>query len=291
MRRSILSITAIALMFVFATGASAFDYLYTRDTAMTHDAGTFGVDAAFVYFGHTSAFDHEGESQDFADDVSFKETVIPINIFYSVTDQLEIGIQPKFVMPKYESPGGDEDGSGLGDTWIDAKYMFMPEPMVTARVAFKIPTGDDEPDAGDLGTGEGQSDIDGAILFGVPAGPGMFDAGLGYRYRLTTSADSSRDAGDFTHGSEIHFVAGYTYFLNDAMNLKLAADGYFGAEDDLETARDAVEDSARNGVWISPAFEYMMENGLLLGADFHYPLMGQNIPGGWGVDFFVGWSM
>ena len=48
MRRCILSTMVIALMFVFATSASAFDFLYTRDTAMTHDAGTFGVDGAFI---------------------------------------------------------------------------------------------------------------------------------------------------------------------------------------------------------------------------------------------------
>ena len=52
----------------------------------------------------------------------------------------------------------------------------------------------------DLGTGSGQMDIDGAVLFGVPAGPGVFDAGVGYRMRMENSDTECKP------GNEIHFI-------------------------------------------------------------------------------------
>jgi hypothetical protein len=181
--------------------------------------------------------------------------------------------------------------------------MFMPDPMMTARVAVKIPTGT-EPDAygndedGDLATGDGQMDIDGAVLFGMPAGPGQFDGAVGYRYRMAqkdveSPAELRADTYDITPGSEIHFYAGYTYFLNDMMNLKIAADGFFGGETDSEVSESRADDepdTAVNAVYVSPGLEYMMENGMTLGAGFHYMLMGKNIEKGWRLSAYLGWG-
>jgi hypothetical protein len=177
----------------------------------------------------------------------------------------------------------DLEGTGIGDTWIWAKYMFMPEPMLSGRVGLKVATGNDEPDQDELATGTGQMDIDGALLFGIPAGPGTFCASAGYRMRMEHS-DSEVKPGD-----EMHFMAGYSYMPNEMMSLGLFADGYFGS--DYEIGGDAVEDSGATVVYVNPNFTYMMDNGMTVGADFHYPLSGTLVDALWGFDVFIGWGM
>ena len=300
------SILAVALMALLAVSASAYDVLYNDDTAMTHDAGAFGVKATVVYGTSASGYDKDGEEYDYAFEGERTAMYVPVDVYYSVMDAFEIGIQPKFVNFKYtydmETREEEEcTGSGIGDTWIKAKYMFMPDPMLTARVAVKIPTGtepnsfgDDED--GDIATSDGQMDVDAAILFGMPAGTGQFDGAVGYRYRMAQTDIESvvlrGDTYDYTPGSEIHFFVGYTYFLNDMMNLKLTADGFFGSDDDYESSesRETVDETGRNAVYVSPGFEYLMENGMTLGAGFHYILMGANVEKGWGLSAFLGWG-
>jgi len=178
----------------------------------------------------------------------------------------------------------------LGDTWVYAKYMFMPEPMMTARLGVKVATGSTaDPDDmsgltedGDLPIGSGQMDIDGAVLFGIPAGPGMFDAALGYRMRMENS-DTKVKPGD-----EIHFLGCYTYPMSDMLSLKLAADGYFGSDAELDG--EAADESGSNVVFVNPGIDYTLESGMTLGADFHYPLMGTNVYSEWGVGLYVGWG-
>ncbi len=292
MRRGILFVVAIALIVALAAPASAYDVLYTRRTATTHAAGTFGLDATFYYFMADKGYDHEGSSYDFADNGSGTRIWVPIDLYYAFNDQFELGAIPGYLSDSYSQDGADDvSGSSLGDLWTYARWMFMPEPAVTAQLGVKIPLGDNEPDAGDLPTGSGQYDVDVALLADFPAGPGMFYGSLGYRYRMANETDVARGTEKYTPGSEVHFMLGYTYYLSEVMQLRFDADGYFGGDADEEiTARTTVENSAENGVWINPAFEYTMQNGVLLGADFHYPLMGQNIPALWGFGLYVGWG-
>ncbi|MCK4680688.1 hypothetical protein KAT82_06150 [bacterium] len=285
-------ILAVALVIALAMSAGAYDVLYSNDTAATHYAGDFGIDVSFLYFMGNSGYDANGESVDFPADTDYTGMWFPINIYYGVMDGFELGVAPIFKMDKLTDPDpdGELSATGIGDTWIWAKYAFMPDPMLTARVGFKLATGEDDPDAEELPLGTGQMDIDGALLFGVPVGPGSFDAALGYRYRLAqTIADV-----DYKPGSEFHFFAGYTHFLGDAMNLRLGADGYFGsdAEEDIDDGNgfQTVDESASNTVYINPGFDYVMANGVVLGFDMHYPLMGANIVADWGLGLSVGWG-
>lgn len=305
------SILAVLLVAVFAVGASAYDFLYTGDTAMTHDAGGFGIGGGVWYLMADEYYDHDGEAQDFGAD--WTAMWIPVHVYYAAMDQLEFGVNAKFGMLDVEVTDSDEayEGSGLGDTWIWAKYMILPDPMVSARVALAVPTGNEPADWGvfasgfygfdeddDIATGTGRMSIDGAVLFGVPAGPGQFDASVGYRYHM--AREITADLGfrddvtfDYKCGNEIHFAAGYTYFIGEAMNIFVAADGFFGSEDEvsMDDESETVDDSAANAVWINPGFEYMMENGLTLGVDMQYMLMGQNVPVEWGFGAYVGWGM
>ncbi len=286
-------ILAVALVIALAMSAGAYDELYSNDTAATHYAGDFGIDVSFLYFMADSSYDADGESVDFPVDTDdYTGMWFPIDIYYGVMDGFEIGVTPIFMMDKltHPDPIPEDSGTGIGDTWIWAKYGFMPDPMLTARVGFKLATGEDEPDAEELPLGTGQMDIDGALLFGVPAGPGSFDAALGYRYRLAQTSDDI----DYKPGSELHFFAGYTHFLGDAMNLRLGADGYFGsdAETDIGDGNgfQTVDESASSAVYINPGFDYIMDNGVVLGFDMHYPLMGANIVADWGLGLSVGWG-
>jgi hypothetical protein len=284
--RHTLGVLAILLVLGLAANASAYDFLYTGDTAATHDAGAFGIRANVVYLMATSGYDVDGNKEDFGNNAKWTETDIPVDVYYSITDQLEIGVQPTFRMLKYEMDAAratdEQTGTGIGDTWVKAKFMFMPEPMVTARLGAKIATGDNEPEGEDLCTGTGQMDVDGALLLGMPAGPGVFDAAVGYRMRM-------EDDDKYAPGSEIHFMAGYTYNLNEATNLHIAGDGYFGSDAKLDG--EAIDESGTSEVWINPSIDYTLENGIQLGAGFHYPLMGKQTPAYSGFSAFIGWGM
>ena len=290
------STLAVILVTALAMSAGAYDILYSNDTAATHDAGAFGVDVSFLYFMANSGYDKDGESYDWADGIEYTGMWFPIDIYYGVIDGFEVGVTPIFMMDKvtYPDPTPEDSGTGIGDTWIWAKYGFLPDPMLTARVGFKVATGvaEEDVDAEELKTGSGQMDIDGALMFGVPAGPGSFDAAIGYRYRMAkTVADV-----DCAPGSEIQFFAGYTYFLGDAMNLRLGADGFFGSEptedgDPIPDIANPGEDlTGANVVYINPGFDYVMDNGVVLGFDMHYPLMGANVDPPWGFGLSVGWG-
>ena len=290
MRRAALSILLVAAVVGMASTAGAYDYLYTNDPAMTHDAGTFGIKANVMFMMSDSWYDHDGNSMtydEFAE--ALGETLknakmsgmwFPIDLFYSVTDQMEIGVQPKFLMDKMTADDMDDyEATGLGDTWVDVKYMATMEPMMAVRAGVKVPTGDDEGDKDNGPTGEGQMDVDAAVMIGMPAGPGTFDLAAGYRLRMENT-----DA-KWKPGNEIHFAACYTYFIGEMMNLRIGADGFFGS--DYEDDGKLVDDSGSNVVYITPGFEYMMDNGMSVGVDMHYPLMGTNIDALWGFGAYV----
>jgi hypothetical protein len=274
----------VIAMVALASTAGAYDFLYSGDKAATHDAGAFGVKVGLWYFMADQVFDSEGEAQDAEWEGTYMW--VPINVYYAVMDQFELGVKPSFAMlteKAAEDSRADEwTGTGLGDTWIYAKYMFMPEPMMTARLGAKIATGNSEPDEDELPTGSGQMDIDAALLFGVPAGPGTFDAAVGYRMRMENSDT------EWKPGDEIHFLGCYTYPMSDVLALKVGADGYFGS--DGEWMGETAEDSGSKVVFVNPGVDYTMANGMTLGADFHYPLMGTNVCKEWGLGLYLGWG-
>jgi hypothetical protein len=301
--------TTVALIVVLALAmsASAYDFLYSGDTAMTPDAGSFGVVGGFQYLMADEYYDFEGESQEIGAD--WTAIWIPIHAYYGVMDNMALGVNAKFGMPKLSADDDEIEGSGIGDTWLWAKYMFMPDPMMTVRLGVNLPTGG-EPEGmglfpvgfygvdedGDISTGAGYTSIDGALMFGLPAGPGTLEGAAGYRYNLAREIEVSRATYDYTHGGHLHFALSYMYYINDMMGLSLGADGFFGSDDKVDLgdeARDSetVDDTAANAIYINPAFHYKMDNGMTLGVDMTYPLTGQNVPAEWGFGAYVGWGM
>ncbi len=280
----------VTLVLAMAVNACAWDRLYTNDSVMTHDAGTFGVTGGIIYLSANGWYDDGGEKFDFEGDTAMTTMGIPINIYYSVMDQLEVGVQPIFWMNSSTDLyfEGDYDASGLGDTWIDAKYMFLAEPMMSARLGMKLPTGDDEGDEDNGPTGSGTTDFDVALMFGMPTGPGMFGAQAGYRLFGSYEVEQMRAAVDAKCGSEIHFAVCYKYPMSDMMDLKVAVDGFFGSEGEFDG--ETVEGTAANMVSLNPGVVYLMDNGMDVGLDIHYVLMGQNVASEWGIGLWLGWS-
>jgi len=298
---------AVILLIALAMSAGAYDVLYSNDTAATHEPGLFGIGASFIYLTADQRYDADGEIQDgiVTDDVldinaTFTRKWFPVDIYYGVLDGFEVGATPIFMLDKMTDPDSVNDvtGTGIGDTWIWAKYNIAPDPLMTARVGVKVATGNHEgtdiEDGLELALGTGQMDIDGAFMFGVPLPDGFFDGSIGYRYRMAESAEDGAD--EFKFGNEIHFFVGYTHFLNEALSFGVGADGYFGSDptkNDGEPIDDANPGEFRTGpsaVYINPSFDYIMDGGLSLGVDVHYPLMGANVDAAWGVGLSVRWG-
>ncbi len=295
MRRIIPGVQAVALVLSIAGSAAAYDVLYTRRTATTHGARTFGLDAYLYYLSADREYDEDGNSVDLRNGESVGITTIPVDLYYSFTDRIEVGIIPRLMMPRTELLNGSdeivkEDAVGVGDTWTYVQWMFKAQPAIAGLLSVKFPTGTDRPDPGERPTGTGQYDVDAAVAVDWPTRSGLFYGIAGYRFRGTAEVEEGGETQKVTPGDEIHFMLGYTHYLNERMQLRFDADGYFGSDYDVEAARTTLPDSARNGIWINPAFEYVTANGTLIGADFHYPLTGQNIYALWGFGVYVGWS-
>ncbi len=294
------TILAVALVIALAMSAGAYDELYSNDTAATHYAGDFGIDLSFLYFTGNRSYDKDGETVDWPADTEYTGMWFPIDIYYGVMDGFEIGVTPIFKVDKLTQPAPDPElsGTGIGDTWIWAKYNIAPDPLMTARVGVKVATGNHEILDGEheLALGTGQMDIDGAFMFGVPLPDGFFDGSIGYRYRVAKSAEEG--ALEYKFGNEIHFFLGFTHFLNEAMSFRVGADGCFGSdptedgepiEDESFVGSDEVL-TGPSAVYINPGFDYVMDGGLSLGLDVHYPLMGANVDAAWGLGLSISWS-
>ncbi len=291
---------AVILLIALAMSAGAYDVLYSNDTAATHEPGAFGIGASFIYFAADSEFKKDGESLDWEDGNDYTGKWFPVDLHYAVLDGFEIGATPIFMLDRMTDANSvvDETGTGIGDTWIWAKYNIAPDPLMTARVGVKVATGNHEILDGEheLPLGTGQMDIDAAFMVGAPLPDGFFDGSIGYRYRMAESAEDG--APEFKFGNEIHFFVGYTHFLNEALSFRVGADGYFGSdptedgepiEDESFVGSDEVL-TGPSAVYINPGFDYVMDGGLSLGVDVHYPLMGANVNAAWGIGLSVGWG-
>jgi hypothetical protein len=317
--------TLIAVVLsLLALPAHAYDLLYSGDLAVTHERGSFGIEGAILRFSSDRWFEG-GKLTDGSvmirkgvwfkdDDSSFSLTAIPVDVRYSPLGLLEVGATGVFLLQEmsdfadedsgYVNPLPDFESQGVGDTWLWAKYNFSPEPLMSLRVGYKLPTGEDRPDVDELPTGSGQADIDGAIMFAVPAGPGWVDAAIGYRIRTKREADTSDSELDswpygtyeFKPGNEVHFYAGYAQLVGKSLNVRVGADGSFGS--DYESGREVggtetgtTAETGASLVCVNPGIDYLLGNDIWLGFDLHYPVMGTNVNAAWGFGLSVGWGM
>jgi len=297
------SALALTLVLAMVAGAGAYDQLYTGDSAAVREAPSFGIEGTVLFVSANSEFDDQGETVDWADGTEFTGKWFPVRITYVPMHGLEIGASPIFMMENRTFASSDTEfkGTGIGDTWAWAKYNFSLEPVLSARVGVKLPTGNDEVLASEdeLILGTGQTDIDASLMVGLPAGEGILDLALGYRVRLARSVDQTDSRvdellADEKPGDEIRFLLGYSHSFNDAVGFRLAADGYFGAEPTIDGKTISIgageTKPASSVVYINPGIDYSMQNGVSLGLDLHYPLMGTSVHKNWGFGLSVGFG-
>jgi hypothetical protein len=299
-----------AAVMALAPGAHAYDVLYSGDVAMTHDAGTFGIEGAVLHFTADQWF-RDGELTDGVvvdrllrsdDDARYTGTFYPVRARYSPFRQLEVGGIGIFLDEKIENYADpatglpDHKGLGVGDTWIWAKYNFSVDPLMTLRLAGKLPTGEDKPDSDELPTGSGQVDLDGAMMFGVPAGPGWINAAFGYRYRTERKADPE-DAGSYSFkpGNEVHFFVGYTQLVGESFNVRVGADGSVGSDYEggpgAESENTTTADTGVSLISFNPGIDYVTSSGIWIGLDLYYPIFGKNANALKGFGLSAGWGM
>jgi hypothetical protein len=300
MSRTILVLT---LMFALAGGAAAYDQLYTGDTAAVADAPSFGMRGTFLYLSADSAFNEDGEAEDWPQGTEYKAKWVPLRITYAPLHGVEVGACPIFMMEDRSFASVEEDysGTGIGDTWAWAKYNFSLDPVLTARLGVKLPTGNDEvlSSEHELVLGTGQTDLDAAVMVGLPAGKGLLDLALGYRIRLARKIDESSArveelANDEKPGDEIHFLVGFRHEIGEAVRVRLAADGFFGAQPTIDgelipTSQGKTK-PAKSAVFVNPGVDYTLPNGVSVGFDMHYPLMGTSIDKYWGFGLSLGFG-
>jgi hypothetical protein len=313
-----------AVVTALAIPASAYDALYSNETASPPGRGSVRLEVSLLYLSAEDIYGADGTTLPLESD--WNATWVPVRLSYAITDRISVGANARYGSLSLEGVETEEsvrssratddfEGSGFGDLWLWGKLNVLPRPLVTIRAGLKIPTGAEPADRahaladtgsfldgdGDLALGDGQTDIDIAALLSFPRDSGAFELSIGYRFRMSQSFELTDGTYDLTPGNEIRFAAGYAYRLNQAMILRLGLDGFAGSDDSADTdceqdthpagdIGELLEGSARNAVWINPSFDYEMRNGLLFGFDMHYPLMGQNIPAEWGVELRVGWT-
>jgi len=295
---------ALALAIALATSASAYDRLYTGGTAAVAEAPSFGIEGSALFFIADSAFDADGESQDWPDGTRFSGKWFPVKIWYVPAPGLEVGVSPIFRMDTMEFASIEDDysGTGIGDTWAWARYSFSDEPVLSARLGAKLPTGNDEvlAEEEELILGSGQTDIDLSLMVGLPAGEGLLDVAFGYRLRMERGEDDDV-VGEVSYapgvkpGDEIHFLLGYSHRIGEAVKLRLGADGFFGAEptkdgESIPSEVPGENEPAMSGVFINPGVDYVFQNGVRVGVDVHYPLMGASIEKHTGFGITVGFN-
>ncbi|MBN2564343.1 MAG: transporter [Candidatus Eisenbacteria bacterium] len=320
LKRVLLAGLAIAAL---VSPAGAFDFLYTGRTPATLARGTLDVGLSVLYVTSDDTYNEDGTTVPSGAD--WTATWIPVEFSYGITDLLTGGLTggygslsldgvPSVSDPEQRSDAKrDYEGAGIGDLWVWMKYGVREDPLVAVRGAVKIPAGAGPvdrahavadtgfflDDGGHLALGDGQTDIDGAVLLGFPMQTGVFELSLGYRYRMGQTVNKDDNSYDYEPGNEFHFDLGYRYDLNDAMDLRLGLSGFYGSDDSAETdysgpdhsqesLEECLEGSSRSAVWIDTSFAYVMKNGILLGFDVHHPLMGQNVPAEWGIAFRLG---
>jgi opacity protein-like surface antigen len=293
----------LMLLLALAAAAVAYDQLYTGDSAQVAEEPSFGIEGTFLYMTANSEFDADGQTVDWPDGTDYVGKWIPMKIRYVPARGLEIGASPIFLMEtrNFASVTSEYTGTGIGDTWAWVKYNVSLDPILSARLGAKLPTGNDEvlPSEYELVLGTGQTDIDASLMVGLPAGKGLLNLALGYRIRLERNASGTSSRVDELQdkekpGDEIHFFIGYDHEITDALSFGLGADGYFGAEPTIDGELISIGGGstkpASSVVYVNPGVDYTLSSGVTVGLEVHYPLMGASVHRNWGFGVSAGFN-
>ena len=181
-----------------------------------------------------------GERARYRENGHYDSRAFFIDLFYGVTDRLDLGVQIPFFRQEFENVGfrPANTASGFSDIRGFIKMNLIQKPFVgTLKVGFKAPTGNFQNQDGMIPVGEGQWDFDVIAQAGQSFWPLPIYANLdlGYRMRLKNET-ISRDPGD-----EWFFNAEVGYNPAEKLLIALKIEGIRGKPSkvfNLELPRD-----------------------------------------------------
>lgn len=271
---------AIIGMLCIFTAAMAYDPLYTEDGAMLLEHLQLRAGAGVNYSSATAAFDSEGEKQDYSGDMTWTNMYIPIRLGIGLAKVAEFQFLIPFMSQKY-SNGMEMDGSGISDSWITAKAGITSGGINFAgRLGLMLPTGNDEPDAGELATGSGRSDLDIGVLFSYrPDEMTGFAGDLNAGYRITPEKDEY-NAADY---APFNIRAGYQ--VTKALFPYAIVGGKLGLGK-AKSGDTEIDDSQSSVYSVGAGAIFMSDMGFGVHGNFLYDIAGKNAPAG--MDINVG---
>lgn len=266
---------AVALMgaFMVSTTAMAYDDLFTNDTAAVKEAGGLCGSASILYTTASDCFDADGESAEYADNMT--QLRIPIRLNYGVMDKLTVfGVIP---FAKWDM--GDFGESGIGDMWLGAKYAVMPEGVLTVRGALGLPLGDDDKGLGAVG-GFG---VDVAAMTAKQVDKIGMNAQVGVRW-AAEDGDSK-----LAPGIGIYFDAEGDYAFSEAFKGIVGIE--FMTRGDSKFDGDSVSDTGDNYIDLNVGACYKLGEKMGLRGDVMYTLAGKNTDKNLGILLRLGYMV
>ena len=195
-------------------------------------------------------YDADGNAVEISADARFQSQQVNFNVYYGLTDQIDLGLQVPYISNKFidkdESndvatpPPALETESGIGDLRGFAKINLLQQAGLvgTLKLGFKLPVGDYRPVPEALSITGGQWDFDVVAQLGRSFWPVPMYANLdlGYRLRGEYADPAAGEAGvidrSYTPGAEFVFNAEAGYSPMDKLLVALKYEGIVGAEYD-----------------------------------------------------------
>ncbi len=247
------------------------DLLFLTSGATIQETGNGWGAVALRYSTAGDMYDADSEKQELADDMTGIR--VPIWGNYSIMDNLEAFA----ILPIVSTDNGTDSESGIGDIWLGAKYVVMPEGCLTIRGALDIPTGDDEKGLGNAG-GFG---IDIAALTEKKIDKIGLIGQLGIRYNAEDSDTK------WTPGLGIYVHGGAYYAFTEQIPAWIDLT-YFN-QGDGEFDGNEAKDSTVNWLELNLGTGYVINEALFAGIDLEYTLTGTNTAADLGIFVMIGY--
>jgi len=141
-----------------------------------------------------------GDRARYRENGRYDSRAVFIDLFYGLTDRVDVGIQIPYFRQKFENVGfrPANVASGFSDIRGFLKANLIEQPFVgSLKLGFKAPTGKFETQDGIIPVGEGQWDFDIIVQLGRSLWPLPLYANLDVGYRLRLKNEHiSRDPGN-----------------------------------------------------------------------------------------------
>jgi hypothetical protein len=269
----VLSILTLAVMLCSST-VFAWDTLVSYDMPMVTAAGNMWGGVALRYGTADEFLDKDGEAGDLPD------TNTDMNIILGGRYGIMDGLDAFIYIPIRSWDDGTNNDSGIGDIWLGAHYVVLPEGLLTLRGALNLPIADEEKG---LGMSDGLG-IDIAALHCKSLNDQIsFESQVGIRY--------SGEDGDtkMQPGFGFYLDVGANYAFSDA--LKGCVGLQYMSIGDYALDGTDMSDTGPSLLEINIGAGYVLTDAIMLNGEIQYPLTGANIDKGLGIFVGLGYCM